>query len=1067
MVGVSKIQRANANYWIEAVAEGGEDYYTKPGESPGRWLGSAAAELGLEGEIDRATYAAALAGRDPSTGQELVHRPAARTFTDAAGRERRLEPVLGFDVRFAAPKSVSLLYALGSPEVRAAALCAHDDAVAEAVGYLEQSACFVSRGRGGKRFEPGTGFLAMAFRHRSSRAGDPALHTHVLVSNLTRARSDGRWLSLASPRRRSPLFHQAKAAGYVYQAVLRAAITRELGLEFGPIRNGYADLELIGRPAIEHFSQRRVEIEQAMAERGASSARAAEVAAYCTRAAKDYGVDADGQRADWLARAAEFDLRPAAIEAALAVAPAREPRPISTEDIDAALASLERDRSHFGRRDLLCALAGRLVDGASAAAIEQAVDSVIHSGELIEVHTAGGPLDPTLFTTPRLWALEQRVIAIARDGLDAGVGTVTAEALAAVLERHRYLGAEQAAMVTRLVSGGERVLAVAARPGAGKTTALAAARQAWEEAGYPVIGVASARSASGELSDAGVPATSIAALLIRVAEWEARGVAPLAAGTVIVLDEASTVSTSDAAALAELTAGCGGKLVAIGDPRQISSIGAGGVYEHLTKTLEPIELSEIRRQRDPADRRVVELAHAGRGSDAIDLLRSRERLIVTDTLPDALDAIVLDWAESFNAGEDAVMVARRSRDVAELNAKARQLLAAKRDQAGPSLRVGGEDFRAGEQLITRINSSQVSNRERWRVEAVDPDKGAIELSRVGGEARRVRLERGELSRLTPRGEPAIQHAYALTAYATESKTFDSVFVLVDPGASREEFLVGISRSRGATHVYGVASLELTDPELGPATRELEDSAHEIRAAAERPGAEPAAAEVATRERLATLPVAELAQRRRRLREQERRGGGRSATDRRLEALERRITFAGSQLEDFEQLRSALRGHRRPDPGQLARVESQIVLGTKQLSRLTDERQSLAVEAAIEQGLGGAERLELALAEERIAQLARREVAAERLQPSALVLAALGERPSHPGAAALWNEGVHAIHAYRSAHAITTTALALGPRPRGSDELSEWRAANRTLSRVRAGLDLDFTPPTERAASIEV
>ena len=235
MVGVSKIQRQNANYWIEAVAEGGEDYYTKPGESPGRWLGLGAATLGLEGEIGREAYAAALAGRDPRSGEQLLRRAEPRRFTDAAGRERRSEPVLGFDVRFAAPKSVSLLYALGSEEVREAVLRCHDEAVGEAIAYLERHACLVQRGKGGARLEAGGGFVAMAFRHRTSRAGDPALHTHVLIANLTRARSDGRWLSLASPRRRSPLYAEAKPAGYVYQAALRAAITRELGLEWGPL----------------------------------------------------------------------------------------------------------------------------------------------------------------------------------------------------------------------------------------------------------------------------------------------------------------------------------------------------------------------------------------------------------------------------------------------------------------------------------------------------------------------------------------------------------------------------------------------------------------------------------------------------------------------------------------------------------------------------------------------------------------------------------------------------------------------------------------------------------------
>ena len=91
------------------------------------------------------------------TGEVLVRRPEPRSFVDASGRERRVEPILGYDIRFAAPKSVSLLYAVGSPEVRAAVLRAHDGAVAEGVAYLERHACFVQRGAGGKTIEPGCG----------------------------------------------------------------------------------------------------------------------------------------------------------------------------------------------------------------------------------------------------------------------------------------------------------------------------------------------------------------------------------------------------------------------------------------------------------------------------------------------------------------------------------------------------------------------------------------------------------------------------------------------------------------------------------------------------------------------------------------------------------------------------------------------------------------------------------------------------------------------------------------------------------------------------------------------
>jgi conjugative relaxase-like TrwC/TraI family protein len=308
MVGVTKIGRGNAKYWIEAVAEGGEDYYTKPGERPGEWIGGLAAGIGLEGEVDRDAYFRLLAGEHPVDGRTLVRRPPPRVFVDASGRTRKKEPILGHDVRFSAPKSVSLLWAIGSPEAQREVEEAVDHAVRAAYAHLEREACFVQRGKGGTAIERGAGFVGMAFLHRSSRAGDPALHVHVVTANMTRAVSDGMWLSLANPRRQNPLLREAKSTGYVFQAELRAELTRRLAVRWGPVVNGHADLEGIPRPVIDHFSRRRAEIVEEMERRGTSSAAAAEVAAYRTRDAKDYEVDPDRQRADWRAAAAEFDL---------------------------------------------------------------------------------------------------------------------------------------------------------------------------------------------------------------------------------------------------------------------------------------------------------------------------------------------------------------------------------------------------------------------------------------------------------------------------------------------------------------------------------------------------------------------------------------------------------------------------------------------------------------------------------------------------------------------------------------------------------------------------------------
>ncbi len=906
----------------------------------------------------------------------------------------------------------------------------------------------------------------MAFRHRSSRAGDPALHTHLVTANLTRAASDGHWLSLAAPKGRTPFWRQAKAAGHVYQAALRANVTRELGLQWHPVHNGYADLVGIERTAIDHFSQRRAEIVEAMAERGTTSAAAAEVAAYRTRDAKDYGVDPDTQRSEWIARAAEFNLTPDSIDGLLRSAVRREPRQISAAEIDRAVAELEATHSHFDRRDLLCALANQLPEGADAVALDRAVDGLLGSERLIEIHRGADAIDSTYYTTPRLWELEQRFVKTAREGQKAGVGVVDEATLAAVLARHSYLSAEQAEMVRRLTSGGERIVPVAALPGSGKTTALAAAREAWVAAGHPVIGVATARSASGELSDAGVPATSITALLIRTAEAIEAGHRPLAPGTVIVMDESSTTSTPHAAALAALTVQCEGKLVAIGDPRQIGAVGPGGLYGHLTKVIEPAVLTEIRRQRDPLDRRIVELAHEGRGSDALDLLRSKERLVIADALPEALDALVLDWHERYSAGEDAVMIARRGRDVAELNAKAREILAVERGVGEGALTVAGREFAIGDRVVTRINTPEVSNRERWAVIAVDQERQCVELQRVGGDERSVILDRDYLERRTPSGEPAIQHAYALTTYATESKTFDSAFALLDPGISREDFLVAVSRARGATTAYGVAASELTDPELGPGTREIEDSAHELRAGAERSAGEFAAVEVAARKRLEAQPAFELIKRRTELERRLASEKEPSPLKQRLDAVERRLAGGNARLAELAAKREALSAERRPDRGELARIESTQRLAFQQLGRLRDERDTLAVEVAIDSrrpaGLSDAERSELALIGERLEQLRRREVAAERLQPSRLIEETLGTRPADPTRAALWNEGVDLIYAFRHRHGIASRdGKPLGPRTGEAER----RAAELRLARIQQDLGQERPRSAERSISI--
>lgn len=266
-------------YYVDQVAAGREDYYSGQGEAAGQWMGAGAAAAGLDGEVDADAFLGLL---------EPQGKPNQR--------------VLGFDLTFSAPKSVSVLLGVTGPVVSAQVRDAHDAAVQQAVGYIERHATWTRRGRNGHHRIRGDGLTIAAFRHRSSRAGDPQLHTHAVAANGTVA--EGRTTTLDS----RTMFAHAKTAGFVYQAALRSELTERLGVSWGPVEQGIADIQGISKDVLEHFSRRSQEIAEHLAEHGGTSRRARELAALQTRQAKDHDVPIGRLREDWRARAAEHGL---------------------------------------------------------------------------------------------------------------------------------------------------------------------------------------------------------------------------------------------------------------------------------------------------------------------------------------------------------------------------------------------------------------------------------------------------------------------------------------------------------------------------------------------------------------------------------------------------------------------------------------------------------------------------------------------------------------------------------------------------------------------------------------
>jgi conjugative relaxase-like TrwC/TraI family protein len=473
-------------YYVEQVAAGREDYYSgeSDGEAPGAWTGSGAKRLGLSDTVTGGGITSLLAARHPGT-DELLGQP----LTDGS--------VAGFDLTFKAPKSVSVLFGIGDRELVDQLVAGHEQALQEAIDYPERHACGGRRGHAGHTKVDGRGFVAAAFRHRSSRAGDPLLHTHVVVVNRVEG-PDGRWTALDGQR----LYRHAKTAGFLYQAALRRELTERLGLSWTDVHRGTAEVQGVPSRVIESFSRRRREIERTLEERGERSLAAANAAALATRQGKDYNVSIGSLRATWRRQAADLGLDRDALDELLAAPSERHiPEVVSLDD-------LTRHTPTFTRRDVLQALAAAHRDGARIVDLEAAADVLLSGPEAIPVERRSGE---RAYTTRNMVLTEHELLAQVRTGREAGLAIGRPDLVADAIARHGLEG-EQAEMVRSLTSTGHAIQVVRAPAGAGKTRALEAAREAWTRSGTDVIGCALSARAAAELRDqAALETTTITA----------------------------------------------------------------------------------------------------------------------------------------------------------------------------------------------------------------------------------------------------------------------------------------------------------------------------------------------------------------------------------------------------------------------------------------------------------------------------------------------------------------------------------------------------------------------------
>ena len=723
MLSIGKLVVGQQRYYEQQVAQGRDDYYSGRGEAPGEWAGAGARALGLGGRVSGEQFNALIAGADPRD-------PSARL------RDGKDPKVAALDLTFSAPKSVSVLFAIAGEEVAGELVAAHEAAVGAAVEWIEDAAVQVRRGPQGHIRLPGEGLIAAAYRHRMSRALDPQLHTHVVAANLTRG-PDGRFTALFG----TPIYRAAKTGGYLYQAHLRAEITARLGLEWGPVRKGAAELKDVPQAALEEFSRRRHEMQRAAAEGGFSlgSKRSAEAAAVDTRERKQYGIETHTWREEIQARAAEqglgrdevaeifergADQRQRAVLADSAVLDhsAGEAESRGLRDLADRLAGPEglTERSNtFDERVVLQEFAQAAGQGARVDVVRGRADRFGHRDDVLRTRDGG-------MTTENLVDCERRLIDSAAGRADEGCAIVPSAAIdRAVAGANRTLTSEQDHVVRGCASSGHGVDVVEALAGTGKTYAAGVLRSVYEGAGYRVLGLAPTGRGARELADeAGIAARTIDRALIDI-EQLGDGFADR---TVIVLDEAGMAPTRLTARLLEHAAQARAKVIAIGDSGQLPSVLAGGWLRAVGERVGALELTEVMRQRDPGERRALGALHEGLPDLYVEWAAANGRIDVVRGDRIAEQAVG-EWitAAAEHAPGQAVMIARDNDTRARLNELAR----GHRNEAGElgaERSYGGSPIAVGERVNCRNNDARVGvdNGTRGTVRHVDGTKAVLE-----------------------------------------------------------------------------------------------------------------------------------------------------------------------------------------------------------------------------------------------------------------------------------------------------------------------------------------------------
>ena len=355
----------------------------------------------------------------------------------------------------------------------------------------------------------------------------------------------------------------------------------------------------------------------------------------------------------------------------------------------------------------------------------------------------------------------------------------------------------------RHVTGPEQIAVVVGYAGAGKSTMLAAAREAWEAQGCRVLGAAlSGKAAEGLEETSGIQSRTLASFEYGWKNSRSGNRSRLGKGDVLVIDEAGMVGSKQLSRFIGEAERRGAKIVLVGDHEQLQSIGAGAPFRTIAEQVGHAELSEVRRQNVDWQRKASVAFATHRTADALAAYEQHGAVHLSDTRENACHEIVYDYLADREQRPQGsrVALAHRRVDVREINAEIRSVLQergelAQGEDAGEfsfQTNDGKRSFAAGDRVVFLENNRDldVKNGMLGTVEAVEP--GRITAS-LDGRGRSVSVSVADYA--------AIDHGYATTIHKSQGATVDRAFVMASSTMDRHLTYVSMTRHRDDVQLY--------------------------------------------------------------------------------------------------------------------------------------------------------------------------------------------------------------------------------------------------------------------------